>query len=97
MPWHHQIDFKYLREMSIKIGQNRHALQLGLDIMNLPNFLCKNWGVFKQVTSNTLLTYKNGKYTYNLVNGERHTSTYKNFVGAASTYQIMFTVRYLFN
>ncbi len=97
MPWHHQLDFKYVRDMSIKLGKNRHTLQLGLDIMNLPNFLCKDWGVFKQVTSNTLLTYKKGKYTYNLVNGERHTSTYKNFVGGASTYQIMFTIRYLFN
>ena len=97
MPWHHQIDFKYLRDMSIKIGQTRHTLQLGLDIMNLPNVLCKDWGVFKQVTSNTLLTYKKGKYTYNLVNGERHTSTYQNFVGPNSTYQIMFTIRYLFN
>ncbi len=97
MPWHYQIDFKYLREMSLKIGQHRHALQLGVDILNLPNFLCKDWGVFKQISGNTLLTFKDGKYTYNLVNGERHLSTSQNYLDAASTYQLMFTIRYLFN
>ncbi|MCR4582059.1 MAG: TonB-dependent receptor, partial [Prevotella sp.] len=97
MPWHHQLDFKYVRDMSIQIGKTRHALQLGLDILNLPNLLCKDWGVFKQVSSNTLLNYNNGQYTYNLVNGARHTSTYNDYLNAASAYQLMFSIRYLFN
>ena len=97
MPWHHQLDFKYVRDMNIQIGKTRHALQLGLDIMNLPNFLCKDWGLYKQVQGNTLLTYKNGKYTYNTVNGQRHLETYQDFLNVASTYQIMFTIRYMFN
>lgn len=97
MPWHHQLDFKYTRDMSIMIGKTRHSLQLGLDILNLPNFLCKDWGVYKQVSSNALLSYSNGQYTYNLVNGKRHTETFQNLESAASTYQLMFTIRYLFN
>lgn len=97
MPWHYQVDFKYLRDMKLKIGKYQHSLQLGIDIINLPNFLCKDWGVFKQVSSNSLLSYSKEKYTYNLVNGKRHTSTYQNFEGAISTYQVMFTIRYLFN
>ena len=97
MPWHHQLDFKYVRDMSIKIGSTRHALQLGLDILNLPNFLCKDWGLFKQVQSNSLLSYSKGKYTYNTVNGARHLETYQKMLSTASTYQIMFTIRYLFN
>ena len=97
MPWHHQLDFKYLRDMSFEWGKQKHTLQLGVDILNLPNFLCKDWGVFKQITSNALLDYSNGKYTYNLVNGERHTTTFKNYEEAASTYQVMFTIRYMFN
>jgi hypothetical protein len=32
-----------------------------------------------------------------MVNGERHLSTSQNFLDIASTYQIMFTIRYLFN
>lgn len=97
MPWHHQLDFKYLRDMSIKVGKIRHTLQLGLDILNLPNFLCKDWGLYKQITGNALLSYKNGSYTYNLVDGQRHVSTSQNYLNAVSTYQVMFTIRYLFN
>ncbi len=99
MPWHHQLDFKYQRDMSIKWGKTKHTLQLGLDILNLPNFLCKDWGLYKEVPvgGDALLTYKNGKYTYNLLNGQRHTSTFQNYEAPASTYQLMFTIRYLFN
>ena len=97
MPWHHQLDFKYVRDMNIQIGKTRHALQLGLDILNLPNFLCKDWGLYKQVQGNSLLSYSKGKYTYNTVNGQRHTETYQKMLSTASTYQIMFTIRYLFN
>ncbi len=99
MPWHHQLDFRYLRDMSIQIGKTRHALQLGMDVENLLNFLCKDWGLYKQITGNTLLSYdaKNNQYTYNLVNGVRHLSTTQNYEDTASTYRIMFTIRYLFN
>ena len=99
MPWHHQLDFKYLRDMSIKWGKTKHTLQLGLDIENLLNFLCKDWGLYKQITGNTLLTYdtKSNQYTYNLVNGARHLSTSQNYESTASTYRIQFTIRYLFN
>ena len=97
MPWHHQLDFKYVRDMSVNIGKTRHTLQLGVDVLNLPNLLCKDWGLYKEISGNTLLSYSNGQYTYNLVNGERHTKTSQNYLNAVSTYQIMFTLRYLFN
>ena len=97
MPWHHQIDFKFEHHMDLDFGKTKHALQLGVDIMNLPNFLCKRWGLYKQVNETALLSYANGKYIYNTVNGERHLKTYTDFLGLPSTYQIMFTIRYLFN
>ncbi len=99
MPWHHQLDFKYLRDMSLKIGKTRHALQLGLDVENVLNFLCKDWGLYKQITGNTLLTYDaaNKQYQYNLVDGQRHLSTSQNYESTASTYRLQFTIRYLFN
>jgi hypothetical protein len=99
MPWHHQLDFRYVRDMSVMLGKTKHTLQLGVDIENLPNFLCKDWGLYKQITGNTLLSYdtKTNQYQYNLVNGERHLTTSQNYLSAASTYRIMFTIRYLFN
>ena len=99
MPWHHQLDFKYLRSMSLNWGKTKHTLQLGLDIENLLNFLCKDWGLYKQITGNDLLSYdtKTNKYQYNLVNGARHLYTSQNYENLASTYRIQFTIRYLFN
>ena len=99
MPWHHQLDFRYMRDMSFKAGKTKHTLQLGLDIENLLNFLCKDWGLYKQITGNNLLTYdsKTNQYQYNLVNGARHLSTSQNYETTASTYRIQFTIRYLFN
>ena len=99
MPWHHQLDFRYMRDMSFKAGKTKHTLQLGLDIENLLNFLCKDWGLYKQITGNNLLSYdsKTGQYQYNLVNGARHLSTSQNYESTASTYRIQFTIRYLFN
>ena len=99
MPWHHQLDFRYIRDMGFQVGKTKHTLQLGLDIENLLNFLCKDWGLYKQVTGNNLLSYdaKNNQYQYNLVNGARHLSTSQNYETAASTYRIQFTIRYLFN
>ena len=97
MPWHHQLDFKFEQDMRLDVGKTKHALQFGVDILNLPNFLCKNWGLYKQVSETALLSYQKGKYTYNTVNGERHLTTYQNFQSLSSTYQIMFTIRYLFN
>ena len=99
MPWHHQLDFRYMRDMSFKAGKTKHTLQLGLDIENLLNFFCKDWGLYKQITGNNLLSYdaKTNQYQYNLVNGARHLSTSQNYETTASTYRIMFTIRYLFN
>ena len=98
MPWHHQLDFRYLRDMSFKAGKTKHTLQLGLDIENLLNFFSKDWGLYKQITGNNLLSMDSkGRYTYNTVNGARHLSTSQNYETTASTYRIMFTIRYLFN
>ena len=97
MPWHHQLDFKFEQDIRLDVGNTKHALQLGVDILNLPNFLCKKWGLYKQIGETALLSYNNGKYTYNTVDGERHLTTFRDFQNLASTYQIMFTIRYLFN
>lgn len=66
---------------------------------NVLNFLCKDWGLYKQITGNTLLTYDaaNKQYQYNLVDGQRHLSTSQNYESTASTYRLQFTIRYLFN
>jgi hypothetical protein len=68
-----------------------------VDIENLPNMIKSSWGNYKQIIGNTLLSYSNGQYSYNTFNGARHTKTYQNYSGVASTYKVMFSVRYTFN
>lgn len=105
MPWHHQVDFKFNQDFYLMVGGKRHTLQLGCDITNLPNLLNNKWGLYKQVSSNSLLSYKagsgengsNGAFTYNLVNNARHLKTYRNYNNSWSTYQVLFSVRYIFN
>lgn len=105
MSWHHQVDFKFNQDFYLTIGKQKHTLQLGCDITNLPNLLNHKWGIYKQVISNSLLSYNkgngangsNGTYTYNLANGARHLKTFQDYQSTWSTYQVLFSVRYLFN
>jgi hypothetical protein len=97
MPWHHQLDFKFVQDYKFRVGSTEHGLQFAVDIENLPNMIKSNWGTYKQVVGNTLLSYSNGQYTYNTVNGARHLKTYTNYSDVASTYKVMFSVRYTFN
>lgn len=97
MPWHHQLDFKFNQDFNVKVGSTKNTLQFGVDIKNVANLLNKNWGTYKQLTSNALLNYSNGEYKYQLANKARHLTTYNNYVSTASTYQVMFSIRYKFN
>jgi len=42
--WTHQLDFKFIQDFSLKVGENRHRFQLTADIFNFANFLNKDWG-----------------------------------------------------
>lgn len=97
MPWHHQFDFKFVQDFTIKAGSQDHAFQFGVDIINLGNLLNKSWGTYKTVSSNALLNYSNGNYTYNTVNNARHLKTFEDYASSLSTYKVMFTLRYKFN
>lgn len=97
MPWHHQLNFKFAQNIFFEQANGRkHTLTLGCDITNLPNLLCHKWGAYKEVTSNALLNYAGGNYTYNLVNGSRHLTTTQNYSSVLSTFQVLFNVRYTF-
>jgi len=100
-PWHHQLDFKFNQDFYIKVGKYRNTLQLGVDIKNLPNLLNSNWGLYKYANRTDLLkcTVTDGKaaYQYQLDGQNRLTSTYTSYNSMASTYSILFSLRYIFN
>ncbi len=99
MPWHHQLDLKFMQDFYVKIGGKRNTLQFGVDIENLPNLINKHWGAYKQVNSMMPLTYTAETGTYNFAkNGnEVLKKTYSDYNGFMSTYRIQFSIRYIFN
>lgn len=101
MPWHHQLDFKFMQDFYIQAGKQRHTLQFGVDIQNLPNLLNKSWGLYKQVNTMSILNYdpKHGNakgYTFQKSGGKRLTDTYSDYANYLSTYSILFSLRYMF-
>ncbi len=98
MPWHHQLDFKFNQDINLMVAGKKNTLQLGVDIQNLANLLNKDWGLYKQVNTTAPLKYNgNGTYTMLKVNNEVLKNTYTNYNATASTYRVMFSVRYIFN
>ncbi len=97
MPWHHQFDFKFNQNFYLNVGGKRNTLQFGIDIKNLANLLNSDWGTYKVVNNSTLLKYSGGKYQFQKNGNYRLTETYSKYNSFASTYSVLFSVRYIFN
>lgn len=44
LPFEHHFDIHLAEKFSFKVGQQTHALELGVDILNVANLLNKKWG-----------------------------------------------------
>jgi len=99
MPWRHQLDFKFVQDFYFLAGGKINTLQLGVDIRNLPNLLNSNWGLYKTAYSSNILSYNttNKTYSFPKVNNEVLKKTFKNYESFTSTYNIQFSLRYIFN
>lgn len=97
MPWHHQLDLKFMQDFYMNIGGKRNTLQVGVDIKNFLNLLNSKWGTYKKINNDALLSYKNGAYQLQQNNGKRLTSVHSDYMSLNSTYSVQFSVRYLFN
>lgn len=97
MPWHHQLDLKFMQDFYMNIGGKRNTLQVGVDIKNFLNLLNSKWGTYKKINNDALLSYKNGAYQFQQNNGKRLTSVHSDYMSLNSTYSVQFSVRYLFN
>lgn len=103
MPWHHQLDLKFMQDFYMKVGGKRHTLQLGVDIKNVLNLLNSDWGLYKTVNNTNLLSYYSGSneeckgYTFQKSSGKKLTDTYTDYKDFRSTYSVMFSVRYIFH
>lgn len=88
-PWLNRIGFKFAQEFYFNVTGHKHTLDVGLDINNLGNLFCSKWGAYKVLSSDVILNYSNGTYTFN----QPTWSVYNNL---SSTWQILLHLRYAF-
>lgn len=88
-PWVNRISFKIDQEFYFNVGGRKTTLQIGADVNNIANLLNSNWGCLQQLSSETILQYKNGNYTFT----EPNWHNYNNFL---STWNVLLHCRYTF-
>lgn len=88
-PWVNRINFKVDQEFYFNLGGRQTTLEVGADVNNLLNLFNSSWGVYKQLSSENILSYKAGQYKFT----EPTWNSYNNFV---STWSILLHVRYSF-
>lgn len=50
-PWSHIVDLKFLQDFKVNFGNTKHTFQFTADIFNFTNFLNKDWGKLKFISS----------------------------------------------
>lgn len=101
-PWYNRVDANILQDFYIrtKSGQ-KHTLELSAVMINVPNFISRNWGIQKQIVTSSPLTYTaidaNGVPTYNLRNigGTLVTTPFQNAT-SNTTWSLLIGAKYLF-
>ena len=110
-PWQHRVDFRLLQDVFTNLGENRHALQLSLDVFNIGNLLNKNWGIYQFPYTAQPLAFQGynaqGQPTFQFqyatnptatTPAQTLTTTFRNDVSTvASRWQLQLGLRYLFN
>jgi hypothetical protein len=114
MPFLKRLDLNITEEIYIKTGKsedNKHTLRFTFDLINVGNFLNKNWGLAKTTNATSILKYEGiapsgtpnaGKPRYSFpyldaANLIPLTSTFKDYTGLMSRWQGQVGIRYLFN
>ncbi|WP_378187760.1 carboxypeptidase regulatory-like domain-containing protein [Aquimarina sp. W85] len=47
-PWRNKIDFKFLQDFNINLGERTNTIQLSVDILNVGNMINSDWGLVQQ-------------------------------------------------
>lgn len=99
MPWHSQLDFKFVQDFNVTAAGKKNTLQFGVDVKNLLNLMSSDWGLYKTTYATNILSYNTTSkaYSFPKVNNEVLTETFKNYESFSSTYMIQFSLRYIFN
>ncbi|WP_460620636.1 TonB-dependent receptor [Hymenobacter tenuis] len=56
-PWQNRLDVRLLQDIFTNIGENRHSLQVSIDIFNVGNLINSDWGTFQTANRVNPLTF----------------------------------------
>ena len=90
-PWRHTINFKVAQDFNFNVCNKVNTIQVALDINNVANLLNSNWGVVKNLSSESVLSWdaKKSQYTYKA-------PVWSNLNTTFSTWSMLLSLRYFF-
>lgn len=112
LPFFSHLDLNVTQDFYLKTGKNRHTLRLSFDMINIGNFISKNWGIAKSFSSTSFLKFEGlvtdpadpniGKPRYSFLyqdprNKIPFTTSYQDNTSILSRWQGQLGIRYLFN
>jgi hypothetical protein len=103
LPWVWRLDGSISQDIGAMVGGQRNRLQVRLDILNLTNFINRNWGIGQSFTSTRPLTFvkadATGAALYRLatVGTNLIASSYTKTAGSGDVWRFQVSLRYMFN
>jgi hypothetical protein len=107
LPYYHLVNFNFTQDLYQTTGKVKNTLRFEFNMINLGNFLYRNWGNYKFVNRAGLLAFKGvdpatGKPTFSFpyfdnANQIPLTNSFGNGVSQLSRWQAQFGFRYIFN
>ena len=88
-PWLNRINARVAQDVSFNIAGKKQTLEITADFNNVANMFNSAWGCYKSLSSNAILSYKNGAYTFT-------EPVWKTNSSLNSTWSILLGVRYMF-
>ena len=112
LPFFKHLDVNVTQDFYLKTGKSKHTLRLSFDMINISNFVNKNWGIARSFSSTSFLKYEGlvtdqadpdlGKPRYSFLyqdskNSIPFTNSYQDNTSIFSRWQGQLGIRYLFN
>ena len=104
LPWNSRLDMRFMQEFKLKSGDQQNRLQFSVDVINLVNLLNKNWGINKELVTNSplIITGRDdttGRMIVGMrkIGGDYVTRSFQDPGSVAATWGIQLGLRYLFN
>ena len=90
-PWLNRINVRIAQDINFNVAGKKQTLEIGLDANNVGNMINSDWGIFKQLNSNSnnIISYKDGVYTFTA-------PVWGNYVEGVSAWSLLLSAKYYF-